>query len=210
MANELYQLLGLTPKAAPKLIKMAYRQLVKTHHPDAGGDSEQFQNLTLAYRTLIDPERRKQYDKTGDTDAPNINQEWTEASQVVMSVWTQLLEEEVDVGEHDMVEQVMANLRNGQKQVMDNLDTLVRKAARYKQTIARLGAKKKKENLLGPMLARHSLLFDKQIKESRRRLSVLTTAMQFMEDYTYSQNQRTRNPSSMSFNQSFTSTTFGG
>jgi curved DNA-binding protein CbpA len=42
----------------------AYRQTVKTAHPDGGGDAEQFGKLQAAYDLLKDPVRRKVYDDT--------------------------------------------------------------------------------------------------------------------------------------------------
>ena len=38
--NDPYAVLGVTSQATAAEIKSAYRQLVKQHHPDAGGDDE--------------------------------------------------------------------------------------------------------------------------------------------------------------------------
>ena len=45
-------------------IKAAYRQLVKQHHPDAGGDDQQMLALNAAWEVLGDAERRKAFDRT--------------------------------------------------------------------------------------------------------------------------------------------------
>ena len=37
-----YQTLGVTPQADVKAIKTAYRKLAGKHHPDKGGDQEEF------------------------------------------------------------------------------------------------------------------------------------------------------------------------
>ncbi len=60
-----YSVLGLTPKASPAELKRAYRSLAQKYHPDHGhADSlEEFVKITKAYETLIDPERRNEYNK---------------------------------------------------------------------------------------------------------------------------------------------------
>ena len=57
-----YQTLGVAKNATPDDIKKAYRRLAGIHHPDKGGDTAEFQKIEEAYRTLSDPEKRRQYD----------------------------------------------------------------------------------------------------------------------------------------------------
>lgn len=45
-------LLGLDGTANPDDIKKQYRTLAKQHHPDVGGDVEQFKKISAAYRVL--------------------------------------------------------------------------------------------------------------------------------------------------------------
>jgi hypothetical protein len=46
------QALGVGPDATADEIKQAYRQLARQHHPDAGGDPEQFHRIQQAYEAL--------------------------------------------------------------------------------------------------------------------------------------------------------------
>lgn len=50
-------------------IKSAYRRLARLHHPDVNPDDptagERFRQLTEAYGVLIDPEKRRDYDRRG-------------------------------------------------------------------------------------------------------------------------------------------------
>ncbi len=67
MAN-LYAMLGLNRTASQNEIKSAYRRLARKYHPDVNSDptaASNFARISEAYQTLIDPERRKVYDRTG-------------------------------------------------------------------------------------------------------------------------------------------------
>lgn len=57
-----YDTLGLQMGATPDEIKLAYRKLAKQHHPDSGGDVSKFQEVSNAYETLSDANKRSQYD----------------------------------------------------------------------------------------------------------------------------------------------------
>ena len=57
-----YETLGVSKDATPQEIKKAYRKLASKHHPDKGGDQEQFKRIQGAYDVLSDPQQRSQYD----------------------------------------------------------------------------------------------------------------------------------------------------
>ena len=61
MANY-YKTLGIDQSASPDDIKRAYRKLASQHHPDKGGDVQNFQEIEEAYRVLSDPQKRSEYD----------------------------------------------------------------------------------------------------------------------------------------------------
>ena len=69
MPADYYEILGVGSNATEDEIKRAYRRLAREHHPDTnGGDpssEERFKEITLAYETLKDPERRRRYDVFG-------------------------------------------------------------------------------------------------------------------------------------------------
>ncbi len=58
----MYEVLGVPRDATDEDIKRAYKKLAMQHHPDKGGDAEQFQKISQAYETLSDPEKRRQLD----------------------------------------------------------------------------------------------------------------------------------------------------
>jgi DnaJ-class molecular chaperone len=57
-----YQTLGISKDADQKDIKRSFRKLASKHHPDKGGDQEEFKRIQGAYEVLSDPDKRAQYD----------------------------------------------------------------------------------------------------------------------------------------------------
>ena len=59
-----YGLLGLDRGASQDDIKKAYRKIARELHPDVNPDPEvqnKFKEVTAAYDTLSDPQKRQQY-----------------------------------------------------------------------------------------------------------------------------------------------------
>jgi molecular chaperone DnaJ len=70
MANgtDYYNVLGVDKKASQEDIKKAYRKLARKYHPDTNkeaGAEDRFKQISEAYDTLGDPEKRKKYDRGG-------------------------------------------------------------------------------------------------------------------------------------------------
>lgn len=70
--KDYYAILGLNKNASPEDIKKKFRALSKRYHPDKTTDPEEkkslelkFQEISEAYTTLSDPQRRKKYDNPG-------------------------------------------------------------------------------------------------------------------------------------------------
>ncbi len=58
-----YDVLGVKRDATQDEIKRAFRKLAAKYHPDAGGDEDKFKEVSEAYNTLSEPDKRKQYDQ---------------------------------------------------------------------------------------------------------------------------------------------------
>jgi molecular chaperone DnaJ len=67
MDKNYYTILGVNKNSTPDEIKKAYRNAVKEHHPDKGGDEEKFKEVSEAYEVLSDPSKKQQFDTYGST-----------------------------------------------------------------------------------------------------------------------------------------------
>lgn len=72
---DLYIVLGVRREASAEDIRRAYKRLARRFHPDINpGDREaaaRFRDILSAYETLVDPDRRRRYDR-GEPAAPPL------------------------------------------------------------------------------------------------------------------------------------------
>lgn len=70
MAEDYYDILGVSKDASKDEIKKAYRKKAKKYHPDRNPDNaeearEKFKKISEAYEVLADEEKRQRYDRYG-------------------------------------------------------------------------------------------------------------------------------------------------
>src|SRR2546423_9089852 len=71
--KDYYKILGVERNAAEEDIKKAYRKLARKYHPDVSKEAnakEKFQEVSEAYETLRDKEKRAAYDSLGSGSRP--------------------------------------------------------------------------------------------------------------------------------------------
>ena len=70
--KDYYRILGIERPASADEIKKAYRKLARKYHPDVSKDpkgEEKFKDVSEAYETLRDAEKRAAYDQLGTQQA---------------------------------------------------------------------------------------------------------------------------------------------
>ncbi len=92
--RDYYNILGVDRSATPEQIKQAYRELARRWHPDrnqADDDGTRFKDITEAYRTLSDADKRSRYDRLGPLYTEDGRPPRPEdINEVVGNVWNNL------------------------------------------------------------------------------------------------------------------------
>ena len=82
MVRDYYGILGVEPSSSEEEIKKAYRRLALEWHPDKHEQAddekkaeaeEKFKEISEAYAVLSDPQKRQNYNASGNPDAPPFN-----------------------------------------------------------------------------------------------------------------------------------------
>lgn len=69
MAQDYYEILGVSRNADQDELKRAYRRMARKYHPDVNQDSgaeDRFKEINQAYEVLSEPEMRMRYDRFGE------------------------------------------------------------------------------------------------------------------------------------------------
>lgn len=119
-----YDNLGVDKDASEKEIKKAFRKEASKHHPDKGGDADQFQKVQRAYMVLSDPKRRQRYTDSKGQDDQNTEADTTlaEAYSALGQVFSQALTQNLDnLGNVDLVDvvrhSIAVNRQNFKQQI---------------------------------------------------------------------------------------------
>lgn len=85
--KSIYEKIGVAADASKEDIKNAHRDFVKKNHPDKGGDEEVFKKGQEYFVTLLDDEKRKHYDETGQEEKQQgPNKVVEEAIKIIQSL----------------------------------------------------------------------------------------------------------------------------
>ena len=90
-----YRILGVSNTAPANEIKAKYKDLVKKYHPDVykGNDKDLYKKIQEAYKTLISPKKRMEYDETLSKGPSNKNATKTPGSDPDSKSWDDLADE---------------------------------------------------------------------------------------------------------------------
>lgn len=108
--TELYERLGVSPDDDLDTIKLAYRNLSKTHHPDVGGDQNTFALIAEAWEVLGNSVKRKQYDRTGVIPEP-LDRAYHEALGFLAHLTDQAITQILDKNLEDLPGDLVSDMK---------------------------------------------------------------------------------------------------
>ena len=149
--SNLYEVLGVEQGASPEEIKAAYRRAAMKHHPDRNqGDDEAhaaFQAVQQAYDVLSDPEKRAEYDHTGEIPGRKPDR----MAAIRQEAITIFMEAVSTSGPNpsqrhliNMMEQIIMDKQMSLRQAVQENDSLI---AKLEKLVPRVG---RKEGAAGP------------------------------------------------------------
>ncbi len=97
--RDYYAILGVEPTASAEDIRKAYRRLARRYHPDVSKEDdaeERFKEVSEAYQTLSDPEKREAYDQLG---RHRPGEDFQPSPEWDTRFWQEGVEEDIDLAE---------------------------------------------------------------------------------------------------------------
>jgi curved DNA-binding protein CbpA len=186
--TNLYEILGISPKADTGEIRAAYRAKVKEAHPDTGGSSEAFSEVVLAYEILSDDHRRKQYDETGSLEDPGKAIS-SGAIMIVEGLISGLIQQE-DAKYSDAVSLMCADISSALQSKMANIDVLERRRHVLADLKARFITKSLEENVLHDILDRKIEALKNALSAERLAIAQLNEASSILRRYDFVRESR--------------------
>jgi len=178
--KNLYDILGIKKKASQEEIKQAYKKEIKKHHPDKGGDKDEFIKVNKAYLVLSDYSRRKEYDKTGKTEIDNLD---TMAINEIAKHFNEVLKsdkfENLDIIQF-IVKYVQKDIKKHEEAVKGAKKTK-EKILKYKKRVIKV--KKKGNNLFTSVLKEKINRIDSDIRAIKQKIEVFKLVIKKLKDY---------------------------
>lgn len=184
----LYDILGVDRDAGAARIRAAYRKLSSIHHPDVGGNADDFRKIKEAYDILRDEERRKRYDETGRTDKSPVTPE--AIRNVMESMIIGVINHERDDGSTDSPEwedikhKIILSIRASRREVVANIKSGEKKLARAKQLAKRFKPKQKADPV-GEIFRDRIEAIETQLQSFRDALELSIETEKAFNEYDY-------------------------
>lgn len=178
-----YAMLEIERDADDAAIKRAYRKLVKTAHPDTGGDVEQFGKVTASYELLKDPVRRKVYDDTG-YDPQLADARDLKGLMILEALVNEMILDERDPGSFDPVAAIRRKLTDDILKTRFHILELERHRTRVRQHMDRIG-RKPEADVLGSMLRARVQSISDAIRNAETQIGTIEQAYSMLEGYSY-------------------------
>ena len=193
MADDLYAALGLPRDATEEEIAKASRAAAKKHHPDKGGNVDEFHKIQRAIAVLRDPTKRDKYDRTGNADDQPQNDE-SQALSLLSQQFAAVIGSDFDPRYKDVVKAMRENLTQGaanhQAQRLQTEATLKRLA----QFKARIKRKDDKPNALLRILEAQERDQTDLISKIDTAIRVIELALTMAADYVWTVDEQPMQP----------------
>ena len=182
---DLYQELDLPRDCSFDDIKQQYRILAQIYHPDKGGDEEKFKKIKFAYEVLSDPDRRSEYDKSGNTqNAPDIK---NQARQNLSQIFFGLLPN-FDPTSGDIIEIIKHEITGAIESISNNKtesNTYITKLELVKSKIRKKDTDIDPDNLFYSFIDSQLEVRRNDLNNMNKRVEIAKEMLKILDDYSY-------------------------
>lgn len=181
-----YEVLGVDPKADGETVKKAHRKRARETHPDRGGTSEEFREVSTSFAILSDPVSRKRYEETGD-ESERIPDQW---QKTLAQEFVGALQEIVSfdkVESIDLVEMVKRRLRTKLQECGYRFVKFKKAESGLKKVLSRL---KDPKGFLVPILNNQLAELTEDLRKVGEITENLNASLKYVEDCRYVYEQR--------------------
>lgn len=190
MTEDLYRVLGVPRGADDETVRRQYRRKARKHHPDTGGNDEDFNRVHRAFVVLSDPGKRSRYDKSGDIDEENVGmtpeQEAMAAiRQNLHAVLGEIVQKGGEILEHNLVHLIRSRFKSQAAEIPKNIHRLKRARTSLTEAATRFVGTPGEVNLLVTMVNAEMAIIDSDLAKLEKDRATVTRAIEIVEHYDF-------------------------
>lgn len=178
VATDFYQVLGIRKNAKQSTIKRAYRRLALIHHPDKGGDPEQFKRITEAYTVLSNETKRAKYDAGEDytVDVADL------ATKKIKNAFLEIIEMGRDADSVEIITAIICNEKSRQERTIQQLKAYYE---RNHNLIDKVKPKHDQPNIFNDVINDTLIQISRQMKAAGHEIAICDEAAKIISGYYY-------------------------
>lgn len=177
-----YDTLGVPNNATPDEIKKRYKSLAQQYHPDKGGDPEKFKEINLAYTILIDDERRKDFDTTGNI-YPRGSIKEEALNKLAMAIYHFI--NQINVDQEDLILVVKNDINREKTGLNQQISLVVTMIVKCEKVLKKIKRKKEGQNHLAGFVKVKIEQLEADIKTLNNQIQFCDVMLDILNDYRY-------------------------
>lgn len=183
-----YETLGVDKNASPSEIKKAMKEKAKNAHPDKGGSEEDMKEINKAYAILINPEKKKRYDETGEDDVKQSFE--SKFLSMINKLFLQTVEntDEEDVPYIDLVADLPKKFNDIAIQLEKQEKEFTKKLEKNKKVYERI---KNKESAVGIVMLHEIESQEQTIQSIKKEKEFILECVEKSKEFEYKTEEQT-------------------
>jgi curved DNA-binding protein CbpA len=181
--GDLYETLGVDKDASAADIKKAYRSKASQHHPDKGGDHDEFVAVQKAYEVLSVTESRARYDATGEAE----DAQGPSPYELILQIFAQIAEGQDEI-HTDLLKLVKDHLKQQKKGIRKRVHQLRMLSRKWKNISKRI--KTTGFNPVKTMARTNREAVVREYIGLRSACKLVSSSIELMKDWSYEYDQK--------------------